>query len=75
MNDPNWFKKKWGIPDPPIEVLYKKIEELENRVKVLEEENINTTNSIYEIANSLEARIDMILLDIYTSKDKPKGEF
>ena len=40
--------------------LLDKIQNLEARVKVLEEENINTTNALYEIANSLEARIDIL---------------
>lgn len=39
--------------------------ELENRVELLERENIETTNSIYEIANSLEARIDIIASEPY----------
>jgi predicted nucleic acid-binding Zn-ribbon protein len=75
MIDTSWFQRKWGIHEPPIELLYKKIQELEDRIKVLEEENISTTNSIYEIANSLEARIDMIAEEIYTSKHKQNGEF
>ena len=33
--------------------LYTKLIELENRIELLEKENIETTNSIYEIANSL----------------------
>jgi hypothetical protein len=41
------------------------IQNLEARVKVLEEENINTTNAMYEIANSLEARIDILATEPY----------
>jgi len=33
---------------------------LEERIKVLEEENINTTNELYRMENSLDARIDII---------------
>lgn len=39
---------------------YTKLLELENRVEELERENVETTNAIYEIANSLEARIDIL---------------
>jgi chaperonin cofactor prefoldin len=56
--DPYWFFKKWGIH--PTESLLSKVEELENRVKVLEEENIGLTNAIYEMENSLDARIDIL---------------
>jgi len=45
--------------------LYTKLIELENRIELLEKENIETTNSIYEIANSLEARIDIIASEPY----------
>ena len=45
---------------PTQSSLLDRIQTLEARVKVLEEENINTTNALYEIANSLEARIDIL---------------
>lgn len=52
---------KWNLKDTvPIEKLYKKIEELETRVKVLEEENVGTTNELYRLENSLDARIDIL---------------
>ena len=52
---------KWNLKDiVPIEKLYKKIEELEARVKVLEEENVGTTNELYRLENSLDARIDIL---------------
>jgi hypothetical protein len=43
--------------------LHELIEQLENRIKVLEEENIETTNVLYEIMNSLnglDQRIDIL---------------
>ena len=47
--------------------LKKRIENLErenilnlSRIEELERENVSSTNAMYEIANSLEARIDMI---------------
>jgi tetrahydromethanopterin S-methyltransferase subunit G len=65
MSDPYWFQKKWGTmkQDVPIEVLIKRIEELEEKVAKLEEENIESTNLIYELMNSLDAvdnRIDIV---------------
>jgi septal ring factor EnvC (AmiA/AmiB activator) len=77
MEDSNWFRKKWGTPEVPTDILFKKIEELEERIttleqkykgalidiKHLEEENIETTNCLYENANSIDAvdaRIDIL---------------
>ncbi len=71
MSDPNWFKKKWGIVnETPTEKLLKRIEILEEKynallhdVKHLEEENIENSNVLYELSNSLDAvdaRIDII---------------
>lgn len=57
----NWFQRKWGLEDPVhIDELYTRIVELEQRVKVLEEENVETTNELYRLENSLDARIDII---------------
>jgi hypothetical protein len=44
--------------------LYAKISELEQRIVKLEEENVETTNCLYELGNSVnavDARIDIIL--------------
>jgi hypothetical protein len=72
MSDPYWFQKKWGTmkQDVPIEVLMKRIEELEERysgaledIKRLEEENIETTNVLYELMENIRAldnRIDIV---------------
>jgi hypothetical protein len=63
MSDRNWFQKKWGLPEVPADVLFKKIEELEQRIVRLEEENVETTNCLYENANSIGAvdrRIDIL---------------
>ena len=40
--------------------IYSKLVELENRISVLEEENVGTTNEMYRLENSLDARIDII---------------
>jgi predicted RNase H-like nuclease (RuvC/YqgF family) len=63
--DPYWFQKKWGTmkQDVPIEVLIKRIDELEEKVAKLEEENIETTNCIYELMENIRAldnRIDIV---------------
>ena len=69
MMPPNWFQKKWGLDDPIItDELYQRVVELEEQVRVLKEENIENTNLIYEIMNSIEAldgRIDIL-------KEEPK---
>ena len=70
MSDRNWFQKKWGLPEVPADVLLKKIEELEQKIIVLEEENVETTNLLYEIMHSVDvvdARID-ILAEHYRDK-------
>ena len=59
--NPYWFFQKWGINEPtPLEVLEKKIQELEDRVTLLEQENVGQTNALYECMNSIEARIDIL---------------
>ena len=63
MSDKNWFQKKWGAPKVPIDILLDRVEQLEDRLMKLEEENIETTNILYEIINSTEAidaRIDIV---------------
>jgi hypothetical protein len=61
MSDPNWFQKKWGTPEVPTDILFRKIEELEQRILKLEDENISTTNELYRLQNSLDARIDILV--------------
>ena len=64
MGERNWFQKKWGtMSEVPTELLFKKIEELEKRIVNLEGENIETTNTLYEIMHSVDAvdaRIDIL---------------
>ena len=40
--------------------LYNKLIELENRIELLERENVETTNELYRLENSLDARIDIL---------------
>ena len=59
--NPYWFFQKWGIDEPTLlEILSEKVKQLEDRVRVLEEENIGQTNALYECMNSIEARIDIL---------------
>jgi septal ring factor EnvC (AmiA/AmiB activator) len=64
MDERNWFQKKWGtLGEVPTELLLKKIEELEERMLKLEEENVETTNTLYEIMHDIDAvdaRIDIL---------------
>lgn len=34
---------------------------LENRVKILEEENVEMTNALYELENRLQAQVDALI--------------
>jgi len=68
--NPYWFFHKWGIDEPtPLEILSQKAKELEDRVRVLEEENIGQTNALYEVMNSIEARIDILASKFRTEWD------
>jgi len=73
--DPNWFQKKWGkLDEVPINDVYNRLSQLEilvkdlqeryygalEDIKRLEEENISTTNELYRLENSLDARIDIL---------------
>jgi hypothetical protein len=40
-NNPYWFFQKWGIQEPsPLEVLEDKVEQLEERIKLIEQEMV-----------------------------------
>ena len=43
-----------------VDKIYQRLVELETRIKVLEEENVETTNELYRMENSLDARIDIL---------------
>ena len=52
--------------------LYQKIVELEERIRYLEEENIETSNCFYELSNSIDAidaRIDILTLENWNNKN------
>ena len=51
--------------------LYAKIAELEERIRHLENENIETSNCFYELSNSIDAidaRIDILTLENWVDK-------
>ena len=59
--NPYSFFLKWGIDEPtPLEVLSEKVKQLEDQVRILQEENVEQTNALYECWNSLDARIDIL---------------
>ena len=71
MSDPHWFHKKWGLkPEVPMDDVYDRLVKLEEKynallldVKHLEEENIETTNVLYELMENIraiDARIDIV---------------
>ena len=70
MIDPYWFHKNWGIKikeEIPMDDVYDRLSELEvkvmqlqSRVEELEQENVGTTNELYRMENSLDARIDIL---------------
>ena len=67
MSDSYWFYKKWGIDEVSNNSLIDKLLYLEKRIEKLEEENIETTNTLYELMNSIEAvdrRIDIVAKSI-----------
>jgi hypothetical protein len=62
--------EKWGYDEPlPMDDIYNRLVDLENRVKVLEEENVGLTNALYEMENALEARIDILVESFRTEWD------
>ena len=82
----DWFdmiKKfiKWFITPnekPIVEDLdvYSKIVELEERILHLENENVETSNCLYELSNhidAVDARIDIVTLENWTNKDVRVG--
>ena len=55
-----WFFSPSIEPILEIDDVYSKLIELENRIIKLEEENVETTNELYRMENSLDARIDIL---------------
>ena len=83
-NDPYWFHKKWGLDEDSslgnrTALLEKIVAELQEKyagvledIKKLEGENIETSNCLYELGNSIDAvdnRIDIIFGEIGMNKE------
>ena len=72
MISSNWFRK-WSFEDDvPMDDVYKRLYELEAKVERLEEENVETTNVLYELGNSIDAvdvRIDILTAEKWIAKD------
>jgi hypothetical protein len=80
--DPYWFHKKWGLNDISLEERITSLEslvvELQEKysgalldIKRLEEENIETSNCLYELYNSIDAvdaRIDILTAEKWIDK-------
>ena len=66
------FIKNFFSPDlePTNDNLFDFILSLKERIDVLEKENIALTNSLYELENRLEAKIDNIHPVVYNLKSK-----
>jgi hypothetical protein len=67
MYNYNWvdyFLKPYQTPTDNSSI-FDKLVELEARIQELERENVETTNAMYEIANSLESRIDILSSEPY----------
>jgi hypothetical protein len=60
----NDFLRPYQLTDIEYSIL-DKITQLEARIEELEDENVNLNNALYEIANSLEARIDILSCEPY----------
>ena len=61
-----WFLTPSSKPIVEDVDLYAKIVELEERISRLEDENIETSNCLYELSNSIEAvdaRIDIVTIE------------
>jgi hypothetical protein len=77
MSEQHWFHRKWGLKqETPMDELYERLAALEEKynallldVKRLEEENIETTNELYRVENSLDARIDILAERFWTEQD------
>ena len=60
----NWFFSPSIKPEIEdyllIDDVYNRLSELEQKVKILEDENVELTNELYRMENSLDARIDIL---------------
>lgn len=56
----SWFFSPTLKPIVENNDVYSKLIELEDRIEVLESENVELTNELYRMENSIDARIDIL---------------
>ena len=67
-----WFISPSKKPIVETDDVYSKLIELEERIVALEQENVETSNCLYELMNSIDAvdaRIDILTLENWKNKD------
>ncbi len=67
-----WFFSDTKKPIVEEHDVYAKLAELEEKIRVLEEENIETNNVLYELSNSIDAvdtRIDILTAEKFLKDD------
>lgn len=67
-----WFISPSKKPIVETNDVYSKLVELEERIITLEQENVETSNCLYELVNSIDAvdaRIDILTLENWRDKN------
>ena len=67
-----WFISPSKKPIVETNDVYSKLVELEERIVALEQENVETSNCLYELVNSIDAvdaRIDILTLENWKNND------
>ena len=67
-----WFISPSKKPIVETNDVYSKLVELEERIITLEQENVETSNCLYELVNSIDAvdaRIDILTLENWKNND------
>ena len=67
-----WFLSPSKKPIVETNDVYDKLLELEQRIVDLEQENVETSNCLYELMNAIDAvdaRIDILSLENWNNKD------
>jgi len=68
----NWYFSPSRKPIVETDDVYSKLVELEERIVALEQENIETSNCLYELMNAIDAvdaRIDILNIENWSDPD------
>lgn len=68
----NWFLSPSQKPIVEDIDVYSKLIDLQQRIETLEAENVETTNTLYELMNSIDAvdaRIDILTVEKWTDNN------